>query len=167
MGADGFVEPERKSRTRRKKEDRALQALGERLTALSPEQLERVALPDVLREAVLLARRIRSHGARRRQMQTIGAVMRKIDAEPVRRALERLGREDSGQTAVFRKIERWRDGLLAGDRELLGEILETCPDADARHIERLVEEARRAAGSKTGRKSARLLFRYLRQIGPQ
>ena len=79
-----------KSRTRKKNEDRALQRLGEQLVALPLGQLETMELPDELLAAIELARKIRSHGARRRQIQYIRALMRHIDRQPIETALERI-----------------------------------------------------------------------------
>ena len=79
-----------KSRTQKKKEDRALQDLGEQLVALQPGQLDALELPAELLEAVEFARSIKSHGARRRQLQYIGTLMRQIDPEPVKTALDRI-----------------------------------------------------------------------------
>ena len=79
-----------KSRTRKKNEDRALQRLGEQLVALPFGQLETMELPDELLAAIELARKIRSHGARRRQIQYIRALMRHIDPQPIEIALERI-----------------------------------------------------------------------------
>ena len=79
-----------KSRTRKKKEDRALKRLGEQLVALPFGQLETMELPDELLTAIEFARKIRSHGARRRQIQYIGALMRHIDPKPIETALERI-----------------------------------------------------------------------------
>jgi ribosome-associated protein len=84
------MDPDYKSRTRKKNEARALQRLGEQLVALPSGQLETMALPDELLTAIELARKIRSHGARRRQIQYIGALMRHIDPQPIETALERI-----------------------------------------------------------------------------
>ncbi len=81
---------EYKSRTRKKIEDRALQRLGEQLVALPIGQLEVMELPDELLSAIELAHKIKSRSARRRQIQYIGAIMRHIDPEPIRAALERI-----------------------------------------------------------------------------
>jgi ribosome-associated protein len=84
-----------KSRTRRKNEDRALQRLGEQLVALPFDQLETMGLPDELLTAIELARKIKSHGARRRQIQYIGAIMRHIDPQPIETALNRIRSKNS------------------------------------------------------------------------
>jgi ribosome-associated protein len=79
-----------KSRTQKKNEDRARQRLGEQLVALPVGRLEAMELPDELLAAIELARKIRSHGARRRQIQYIGVLMRHIDPQPIETALERI-----------------------------------------------------------------------------
>jgi ribosome-associated protein len=81
---------EYKSRTQKKKEDRALQRLGEQLVALPFRQLESMELPDELLTAIELAHKIKSRSARRRQIQYIGALMRHIDPQPIEAALERI-----------------------------------------------------------------------------
>ena len=84
------MDKEYKSRTRKKNEDRALQRLGEQLVALPFGQLETMELPEELLSAIEFARKIKSHGARRRQIQYIGALMRRIDPKPIETALERI-----------------------------------------------------------------------------
>lgn len=84
------MDTEYKSRTRKKKEDRSLQRLGEQLVTLPAGRLESMDLPDELRTAVAFARKIRNHVARRRQLQYIGALMRQIDPQPIETALERI-----------------------------------------------------------------------------
>jgi len=78
------------SKTQRKKEVRALQELGESLVELDDDQLVAIDLPEILRDAVMEARRITRFGARRRQLQYIGKLMRHVDATPIRAALAAL-----------------------------------------------------------------------------
>ncbi len=89
-GAACEMDADYKSRTRKKNEDRALQRLGEQLVALPSAQLETIGLTDELLEAIEFARKIKKHGARRRQIQYIGALMRHIDPQPIEAALERI-----------------------------------------------------------------------------
>jgi len=77
-----------KSRTRKKNEARALQRLGEQLVALPHGSLEALELPDELLTAIEFARKIKSRGARRRQIQYIGVLMRHIDPQTLETALE-------------------------------------------------------------------------------
>src|SRR5689334_23049378 len=77
--ADASDAPLTPSKTQRKREAHALQTLGIQLVALSMVQLARLELPEALHEAVLAAQRMRSHGARTRQLQYIGKVMRRLE----------------------------------------------------------------------------------------
>ena len=67
------------SKSQRKRDARALQTLGVQLVALSAAQLVRLDLPEALHEAVIAAQQMRSHGARTRQLQYIGKVMRQLE----------------------------------------------------------------------------------------
>lgn len=82
------VSTEPPSRSARKREALARQALGVRLTRLTATQLLTLGLPEELLEAVLEAQRLRGHIAVARQRQYIGRLMRQIDPEPIERALD-------------------------------------------------------------------------------
>ena len=84
------METEHKSRTQKKKEDQAMQRLGEQLVALQPSLLESMDLPDELLENIKFARKIKSHGARRRQIRHIGAVLRHMDTQSIETGLEHI-----------------------------------------------------------------------------
>src|SRR5260370_24427438 len=72
---------EKPSKTELKRVMHELQALGERLVGLNPEQLAAIALPEDLHDAVEQARRITKHEARRRQLQYIGMLKPAADPE--------------------------------------------------------------------------------------
>ena len=67
------------SKSQRKRDAHALQALGVQLVALSAAQLARLDLPEILHEAVVAAQRMRAHGARTRQIHYIGKLMRQLE----------------------------------------------------------------------------------------
>ena len=98
--------------------------LGEALIELSDSELDALPLPEQLRDAVLLARRITEHGGLYRQKQYIGKLMRKIDAEPIRAALDARRERERAEALRFRRVEQWRDRLLnegrSADRALAG-----------------------------------------------
>ena len=114
---------ERPSKTQRKKEMHALQALGQQLVDLSRDQLARVELPEELREAIGFAHKVTSHEGRRRHMQYIGKLMRRVDADEIRAAIGRATGESRAAVALMHFAERWRDRLLADD-----EALTACDD---------------------------------------
>ena len=67
------------SKSQRKRDAHALQTLGIQLVALSIAPLARLDLPEALHEAVVTVQRMRSHGARTRQLQYIGKLMRQLE----------------------------------------------------------------------------------------
>jgi ribosome-associated protein len=86
------VDDTKPSKSARKRAYLALQKLGEELVTLREADLQAIPLDEELREAVMEARRIKAHGALRRQKQYIGKLMGRVDPEPIREALERLRR---------------------------------------------------------------------------
>lgn len=155
---------EDKSKSQRKREAESLQTLGEALLRFTPAELERVDLPEPLLEALLAAQHIHQRGARKRQLQYIGKLMRNLDADVVRQALDRLTEHDRQSTAEFHRIERWRDRLLGEGDAALGELVEAYPQADRQHVRQLIRSAQREHLSNRAPTSARALFRYLREL---
>ncbi|BBO80372.1 hypothetical protein DSCO28_09380 [Desulfosarcina ovata subsp. sediminis] len=153
-----------KSRTQLKKEAKALQQIGVRLATLSDDQLGRMNLPDDLMEAIRDVRSMRSHGARRRQMQYIGTLMRQVAVAPIEQALMDIEQGAHQQARAFQRVESWRDRLVAGDDELMNEILERFPDANRQRLGQLVRSARKEIGKEAPKRSARHLFRYLQEL---
>lgn len=152
--------PANPSKSVRKKEQLALQALGERLVELSDEQLAAIPLDESLREAVLDARSIRARGALRRQRQLIGKLMRQVDPEPIRAALEQLLRRERQDKALFRRAESWRDRLLTEGRAALRELeREAGRSFDGLRI--LADRAGIARDDAARRRIGRQIFREL------
>ena len=104
------------SRTQRKKEATALQKMGEKLPALNDEQLKTMDLSVELMAAIRDLRPMSSHGARRRQTQYIGALMRAVDVAPIERALLEIEQGAYKQARAFHRLEDWRDRLVGGRR---------------------------------------------------
>lgn len=152
------------SKTQKKKEAEALQDLGEKLVKLSNEQLRGIDMPQELLNAVKEAKAIKSHGALKRQMQFIGTLMRKIDPEPVREAIEEIEQGNYKKAMEFKETERWRDQLLEGNRELLEEILVQYPSADRQQLSQLIRNAVKERESNKPPKTFRALFRYLMEL---
>ena len=110
LPTDGEAAGARPSKTRLKHEMEALQELGETLVSLDAARLRSLELPERLVDAVVLARGITKHEARRRQMQYLGRLMRDVDPAPIRAALERWAAGAPSDHALFAAAEHWRDG---------------------------------------------------------
>lgn len=89
-----LAEPERVSRSQRKRDSAALQARGEELALLPPARQALLPLPPDLADALADFRAMSSREARRRQLQYIGRLMREADQagtlQPVLEAWARL-----------------------------------------------------------------------------
>ena len=100
------------SKSQLKRDALALQALGAKLLDLPESDWAALGLPEALIAALREGKRIRAHGARRRQLQYIGKLMRDLDPEPIRAGLAALRADDRTAKRVFANAERWRDRLL-------------------------------------------------------
>ena len=150
------------SKTRRKNEMLELQALGAALVELSDPLLAQFALEPALREAVAEAKRINSHGAKKRQLQYIGRLMREVDAEPIRARLAALAGGSAQATAHHRRLEAWRARLLADDAALT-EFAAAHPGADLQELRALIRNARKEAKEQKPPRAYRELFRFVKQ----
>jgi ribosome-associated protein len=155
-------EIERPSKSERKRRSDDLQSLGEALIELPQSELDALPLPDSLRDAVMLARRITKHGGLYRQKQYIGKLMRKIDAEPIRAALDAKRDRERVESLRFHRVEQWRERLLTEGSPAIRSFCAEVPDVDAASLKELVERARRERQSGQTHAS-RELFRLLRE----
>lgn len=151
----------RPSKSQRKRDMLALQELGEKLVELSPEQVERMNLEPDLAEAIRFWHSLKDKEAKRRHLQYIGTLMRRLDPEPVRQALEELDQLRFQQAAEFHQIEEWRDALVAGDADALEEVV-TQLGLDRQQVRQLARNAAQEKASGKPSKNGRQLFRMLR-----
>lgn len=156
---------ERPSKSARKRASDDLQSLGEALIELPANELEALPLPEQLRDAVELARRITAHGGLYRQKQYIGKLMRKIDAEPIRAAITARRDRERIDAMRFHRIEQWRDRLLREGTVAIEQLKVDFPGIDVAAVTSLTERARKEqqTSSQQGSPAARELFRLLRQ----
>jgi ribosome-associated protein len=153
------------SKSERKRQSDELQDLGEALIGLSQAELDALPLPDVLRDAVMLARRITAHGGLYRQKQYIGKLMRKIDAEPIRDALGARKERERIEAARFRRVEQWRDRLVREDPSALEQLRqELGAESDTSSLQGLIERARTEQQLKSAPHASRELFRTLKEL---
>ncbi len=133
------------TRTDLKKESDALQDLGEALLGLRPKLLARLQLPEKLLEALAEHKRLTNFEAKRRQMQFIGKLMRKLEESQVEAAKVALEEQRTGvsleQTNVL-VAEQWRDRLIDSD-DHLGIWLDQFPATDVQQVRALMRQARK------------------------
>jgi ribosome-associated protein len=151
------------SKTKRKHDMQALQDLGVELCALDAKRLASLDLPERLVDAITLAKSITRHEAKRRQMQYIGRLMRDIDAEPLRAALDAWSQGPALERQQFALLERWRDRVLSepdGVQAFAAAYPATAIDA----LTQLVTDARAERARGASPRKTRALFRELKRI---
>lgn len=152
------------SKSQRKREMLELQAVGERLLALSEQQLADFPLSEDLRKALSEYHRISKHEARRRQMQYIGRLMRSEDHEGIAAAFERIDQERRRSVQQEKLADEWRKRLLEGSADVVTEFVDAYPHTDRQALRQLVRNA--VAENKAGKpcSQSRKLFRLIRTI---
>lgn len=148
------------SKSARKREHLALQALGEKLIGLPIPELETMDLDEPLFDAIVDARSMRSRGALRRQRQFIGKLMRDANAAQIESSLEACGQKDRLATAVFHSAEEWRERICNEGAPALAAFAEFTGRSDPALSNLLHEHGAAATGS--GKRSVhRRLFRAI------
>jgi ribosome-associated protein len=109
--------------------------------------MTRLALPEKLTEAVAEAKRISNFEGKRRQMQFIGKLMRKLEAtqlDGIRTALIEQHTPSALETQTLHQAEMWRDRLVNED-DALGQWITLSPSTDSQQLRALVRQARKDA----------------------
>ncbi len=146
MKPDSDTELDLPSKTRLKQEATDLQDLGKRLTTYSPAVLGKLPVTAVLISAIEEFNRLpNSHGARRRQLQFIGKLMRDVDYDAVIKAIDDL------EAGHLRKQKKPAPAevlaaliLQSGDTEIHA-ALEKYPRLERQALRQLHREYNRAA----------------------
>jgi ribosome-associated protein len=152
------------SKSQRKRDAHALQALGEALVKLNKSALSQIPLSDDLRNAIEEAQRLPQRGALKRQLQYIGKLMRQSDVEPIRDAYEKVTNSYREDVEHHHILEQWRDRLLTEGDAALEQLLIEHAEVDRQHLRQLIRSAKQEASRGKPPRAARELFRYLRQI---
>ena len=145
-----FVKPEEialeevgpPSKTMLKAEADEKQALGEALLTLRADLMTRLDLPTKLLDAIKDAKKITNFEGKRRQMQFIGKLMRPLDADPIREAINEQLNGSAQLTLQLHLAEQWRDKLVADDESLQSWLTES-PTTDSQQLRALIRQARR------------------------
>lgn len=153
---------EPKSKSQKKREADHLQAIGVKLIALSKEKLDTLPLSPNLHQAIIDAKRIKSHGALRRQCQLIGKLMRADDYQAIIAAYQALINEDGAQTAAFHAVEQWRDRLIHEGTSALTEFINHYRPDNVQQLRQLVKKAVDEHVQQGNHGASKALFRFLR-----
>jgi len=155
---------DRPSKTQKKKDSHVLQSLGEDLLTLPADRVTPLALPEILLDAIKAAKKITNFEGKRRQMQYIGKLMRKVDPEPIKEAVAAYKLGHAKDSLALHQSERWRERLLAEDGALQ-EFIEQHGGIDVQQLRSLVRAARKDASAAPEQRSGRAfrdLFQFIK-----
>ncbi len=156
--ADDYV-----SKSQRKRDSLELRALGAELGKLSDHQLDSLALPPELKDALLVMKSIKQRGALKRQLKFIGGLMRELDVVPIRESFARIKMQSGHAVRQHHNIERWRDRLIDEGDTALGVLMAEVADMEHQKVRQLIRNAQLERDQEKSPKSARALYRYLKQ----
>ena len=152
------------SKSQRKREAHELLDLATQLISMPDSRLKKLPLDDELRSEVDFARNIRAHGARKRQLMTVGKMLRQRDNDDLLDAVNNIDQKNRRENARFHHIEAWRDHLVAGTDKELSELLDQSPGANAQTLRQLIRNAKKEARLEKPPAAARKLFKLLREM---
>jgi ribosome-associated protein len=158
---DPAATDEQISKSERKRRAEQRQTLGRELTELKAHDLGQLPIPDDLRRAIDDYQRFPSHGARRRQLQLIGRMMRSLELEPLLLALDTLRGQSAGARYAFHQVESWRERLL-DEPDALTAFMSEHPETDVQQLRHHVQQVKSAKNAERERTAYRNLFRFLR-----
>lgn len=152
------------SKSEIKRDAEALKKFGAKLVALTPAALEKLPLSEKLADAIELAQRSQ-RGALRRQLQYIGKLLRSIEVEPLKDALDKLENKHNQQQAIFHRLEQIRDKLMeSNNNEVLSSLIAQYPKLDIQHLRNLVRTAQKERETQKPPKCYREIFQYLKEL---
>lgn len=154
------------SRSSKKRAAKAVEELAATLLNLAEADYRRLPIKGDISRELTLARAIKAHGARKRQLKHLAGLLRENDdeREQAETFIADLERGQQHNTAAFHHLEELRDGLCDPGRtsETLAEIETTLTDIDTGKIRRLAESVQNSADKRAFRE----IFRMLRDAKP-
>jgi ribosome-associated protein len=158
---DEFDGIEEKSKSQLKREMHELQELGEALVKLSDKELKKIPLPEELVDPIMLARRITANSGKRRQLQYIGKLMRRVDVEPLRQAYDDIKNGQRNAARKHQQVEKLRDALVGGDNAALESVFSNYPAIERQQLTQLIRQAQKEKELGKPAASAKKIFQLL------
>lgn len=150
------------SKSQVKREMLALTAMGGKLVDLSAANLKKIPLDEALLAAIHAAQTMKM-GARKRQLQYIGKLLRERDSAPIVAALEAIESAQLSLGRANKQLEQWRARLLAEGDSALGEFCQAHPQADSQKLRQLTRQAIKEQQQQKPPRYFRQLYQALKE----
>ena len=148
----------------------ALREIGEKLVHFTDEQLAPITQIEIIK-AIQEYRRISKGNARKRQLQYIAKLIRRIgDIEDINNLIDRYDAGSRAHLVRFHQLETWREQLLLGDFTAMDDIAAEFPDLDRQHLKHLTRKAIQEQTKQESEENPaapvhfRRLFKYLKTL---
>lgn len=161
-------EPEeelRPSKSQKKREMHSVHQLCDDLSRLNTDVWSRLELPSSLVESLEIAARIKSSGARNRQLRHAAKIL-VVDEKlliAVNSYFEAQKNQARNEQNRHKLVEQWRDRLL-DDEDSLRQLFVSFPATDRQELSTLVRNARKEKRLSKPPAQQCKLFKYLRDF---
>ena len=160
--ADHIDHEEWISKSQLKRDSKDLQGLGKKLASLSQEQLAKVPLDDTMQDAIALAHKLANkRGALKRHFQFIGKILRATDVEPILQAVAAIEDTDNSRKLIFKKMEYWRDRIVAEGDPAINECCDQHGNIDRQKLRQLARNHKQAPTEEKKTRFARQIFKEI------
>lgn len=155
------------SKSQRKRDAQAVHGLGVRLVALPERGLKPLGLDSDLLLAVRAARDMRAGGARKRQIQYIGRLLRQIDCTPIFEALDGTSLKPAANPNMQAAQEALLERVLNADEKAIFALCAEHRTLDHGRLRQLIRQAKRVTAAdenSTAEPARAALARYLVKV---
>jgi ribosome-associated protein len=129
-----------KSKSQRKRDHHALQALAHALVQLSARQLKKIKLEETTRAEIVAARTLQ-RGALQRQLRYLAGLLEHEDSDGIRATLDAIHAPERANVKALHEVERMRDEILQAAEVAIPRVLGRFPHADEALLRRLARDA--------------------------
>lgn len=158
------IDQELKSKTEIKKEMHQLQDFGQQLIEMSKHQRSRLPLTDDLKDAMIVADKIRNKNeALRRHIRHIAKILVETDLAPIYQAIDVMANKHQQETAKFNRLENLRDELIEQGNEAIEALLAEFEQMERQKLKQLVRHAAKEKKAEKLGKHYRNLFAYIKE----
>jgi ribosome-associated protein len=158
------IDQELKSKTEIKKEMHQLQDFGQQLIEMSKHQRSRLPLTDDLKDAMIVADKIRNKNeALRRHIRHIAKILVETDLDPIYQAIDVMANKHQQETAKFNRLENLRDELIEQGNEAIEALLAEFKQMERQKLKQLVRHAAKEKKAEKLGKHYRNLFAYIKE----
>ncbi len=164
---EGFdAPPEEESRSARKREAQAIRKLVEEICNLGQQSFNALRIHDDVKEALLMARKLRLHSdERRRQLQYVARLQRQYPEDDLAEQLKSLGASSKVDPKTM-KLEKLRETMVLNGKAAIDAFCALVNDTDRNKLRTLVkkasEEMKAESDVQLPKTASRALYKYLK-----